>query len=91
MCPLRYGACQWGGPHCNELQFLPQPTPQGYGQNPKVWSWGGNVLPDPSGNLFHLFVAEMVENCSLRVRCPVAMEGLGVVGALGEGGWIGEP
>ena len=35
---------------------------------PSVPSWGGNIIPDPAGNLFHLFVAEMVNHCPLQVR-----------------------
>ncbi len=57
---------QWGGAQCNVLMFQPVTFPQGYGMTPNVTSWGGNVIADPSGKLFHLFVAEMVEDCPLQ-------------------------
>jgi hypothetical protein len=61
--PLR----QWGGPQCNILQFQAQPSPQGYGQVPQAWSWGGNVLQNKADSTFHLFVAEMEGGCPLSV------------------------
>ena len=59
---------QWGGSQCNELQFKPVTFPQGYGMMPNVTSWGGNIVADPAGNGYHLFVAEMVNHCPLSVR-----------------------
>lgn len=55
----------WGGPNCSALQVLPVPYPaQGYGVEPAVTSWGGNVVMGDDG-LYHMYVAEMVNNCTL--------------------------
>ncbi len=59
---------QWGGEQCNLLQFQPVAFPQGYGMTPNLTSWGGNIVPDPSGTSYHLFAAEMVNGCGLNVR-----------------------
>ena len=55
----------WSGEVCDLLQTLPSlPPPQaGYGQSPLVSSWGGNIVY--ADNLYHLFVAEMENNCTL--------------------------
>jgi len=65
------GACAcfapWGGATCGELQFLPIAAPaifNGYpGASPNASAWGGNAILY-SGQ-YHLFVAEMAENCTL--------------------------
>lgn len=56
----------WGGATCGELLFQATPPGAGYGQLPFVESsWGGAAILDPVSGLYHLFVAEMVNNCSL--------------------------
>ena len=61
------GSCKctapWYGERCEKLRFRPIRRPQGYGMEPSVSSWGGNVLFD--GTAFHLYVAAMTNNCSL--------------------------
>jgi hypothetical protein len=60
-------ACRapWSGPNCSSLDILPaQPFPQGFGVAPNHTTWGGNIVRGADG-LYHLFVAEMVNNCSL--------------------------
>ena len=57
----------WGGVTCGELQFLPIAAPavtNGYpGATSNETTWGGNAIF--YDGLYHLFVAEMVNNCSL--------------------------
>lgn len=66
------GACTcyppWGGVTCGELRFLPIAAPSntnGYPgpRTPNETTWGGNAVF--FDGLYHLFVAEMVNNCSL--------------------------
>lgn len=65
------GACvcykPWGGVTCGELQFLPLQAPAGTngmpGATPNETTWGGNAIFFEGQ--YHLFVAEMVNNCSL--------------------------
>ena len=57
----------WGGVSCGELKFLPLTAPastNGFpGASPNETTWGGNaILYD---GIYHLFVAEMVNECSL--------------------------
>lgn len=61
----------WVGISCGEMDLLPVPADAGsafpsvgYGLKPNVTTWGGNFIPGPDGK-YHLFVAEMVNNCSL--------------------------
>jgi hypothetical protein len=67
----RAGTCAcfrpWGGADCGELQFRPIQAPaetNGYpGASANATTWGGNaVLFDGQ---YHLFVAEMTNNCTL--------------------------
>lgn len=65
------GTCKcytpWGGVTCGELQFRPLQAPaatNGYpGASPNASTWGGNAIL--FGGLYHLFVAEMVNSCTL--------------------------
>lgn len=65
------GACAcykpWGGATCGELRFLPIAAPastNGFpGASPNETTWGGNAVYFQGQ--FHLFVAEMVNGCSL--------------------------
>jgi hypothetical protein len=63
------GSCScygpWIGTDCSFLSIGPTPAASGYGLVPALRSaWGGNVLVDAAG-VYHLYVAEMAENCSL--------------------------
>lgn len=57
----------WGGSTCGELQFLPIAPPaekNGYpGLSPNETTWGGNAIL--FNGEWHLFVAEMINNCTL--------------------------
>lgn len=57
----------WGGATCGELRFLPLAAPSGTNGYPGLTqnetTWGGNAVF--FDGLYHLFVAEMVNNCSL--------------------------
>jgi len=57
----------WGGATCGELKFLPIAAPAGTngfpGASPNETTWGGNAVFFEGQ--YHLFVAEMVNNCSL--------------------------
>lgn len=60
--------CQapWSGTNCSTLNFLPaKHFPQGYGTEPNSTTWGGNILYSGLDGLYHLFVAEMINNCGL--------------------------
>jgi len=61
------GSCNcrppWTGQDCGTMKFLPTPGP-GYGKNPTLTAWGGNVIRD-NGGTYHLFVAEMANECLL--------------------------
>jgi hypothetical protein len=65
------GACTcykpWGGATCGELRFLPIAAPaatNGFpGATANETTWGGNAIFFEG--VYHLFVAEMVQNCSL--------------------------
>lgn len=56
------GACAcykpWGGATCGVLQQGTIDAVQGYGVQPNLTSWGGNVVF--YDGLYHLYVAEMV-------------------------------
>ena len=64
------GACKcdkpWSGPACETMNFKPVSFPQGYGMAPKLTSWGGNAIRDPSTDKYHIFVSAMTNNCSLQ-------------------------
>lgn len=65
----RSGACvcdaPWSGPQCASLQVKPLPPPPfGFGMAPNHTTWGGNVVQ--VDGQYHLFVAEMVNDCPLR-------------------------
>jgi hypothetical protein len=64
----RAGACVcnkgWTSDDCSQLNFGAfVPLVSGYGVAPNHTTWGGNVLFD--GALYHMYVAEMINNCSL--------------------------
>ena len=54
----------WMGTNCSTLDVRPVPPVQGYGMAPNLTSWGGNIAATPDG-AHHLFVAEMVNHCTL--------------------------
>lgn len=52
--------------NCESLAFAPSPLQRGYptpGHNETTW--GGSVVQDPAGGEYHMFVAEMVNDCPL--------------------------
>jgi hypothetical protein len=58
-----------GSPNCESLAFAPTPVLRGFphplhaGRNETTW--GGSIARDPVGGLYHMFVAEMMNNCPL--------------------------
>jgi hypothetical protein len=54
----------WRSPQCAVLNIIPTPFKAGY-HNDSYASWGGNALYDPIDGLWHMFVAEMVNHCTL--------------------------
>jgi len=66
-CNIATGVCTcfppWMGADCGMLKFGDATPVNGYGAWP-LSSWGGNAILDKDG-LYHLFVAEMVNNCTL--------------------------
>lgn len=55
-------------PDCSRLSFLPTPVDRGYpnwasGQNETTW--GGSIALDPTSGKYHMFVAEMMNDCPL--------------------------
>ena len=67
-CNAATGVCTcfapWTGADCGQLKFGAAAPVNGYGQWP-LSSWGGNAVQWTDG-LWHLFVAEMVNNCTLQ-------------------------
>ena len=69
----KQGTCacstQWRGTHCEELNLLPARRDGGF-RSPHASpatatsSWGGSVLHDPTDGRWHMFAAEMAEDCS---------------------------
>jgi len=52
--------------NCESLAFLPSPLQRGYpapGHNETTW--GGSIALDPVGGLYHMYVAEMMNECPL--------------------------
>lgn len=62
VCNLSSGQCQcdaaWKGACCTSLNLLPVPVNSGY-RHPNTSTWGGNIIPDPSSNKYHMWIAEM--------------------------------
>eukprot|EP00039_Didymoeca_costata_P021095 m.343400 g.343400 ORF g.343400 m.343400 type:complete len:429 (+) comp22791_c0_seq1:271-1557(+) len=59
-------------PNCSEMNILPA---KNYGQaylgfNTNSSSWGGSVVYDPTDKLYHMFVAEFINNCGLYTWHP---------------------
>ena len=55
-----------GALDCSALKFLPSPVQRGYptpGHNETTW--GGSIALDPVGGLYHMYVAEMMNECPL--------------------------
>ena len=53
-------------PDCSALKFLPSPVVRGFpapGHNETTW--GGSIALDPVGGKYHMFVAEMMNECPL--------------------------
>ena len=60
---------QWMGLHCGQLHLLPTEAGQGLQQRDgggRVSSWGGSVVLSPDGS-YHMWAAEMVDNCGIGV------------------------
>eukprot|EP01120_Amphizonella_sp_Union-15-10_P012506 TRINITY_DN5570_c0_g5_i1.p1 TRINITY_DN5570_c0_g5~~TRINITY_DN5570_c0_g5_i1.p1 ORF type:complete len:391 (+),score=81.17 TRINITY_DN5570_c0_g5_i1:73-1173(+) len=60
ICKCDYG---WSGENCSLLNLAPAPNVGAYGYSPNVSSWGG--VPIKVGDIYHLYVAEMVDGCGL--------------------------
>ena len=66
-------------PDCSAMAFLPAPVERGFpppGHNETTW--GGSVALDPVGGKYHMFVAEMMNECPLNTwgqnsRCTHAV------------------
>lgn len=54
----------WKGQQCELLVLQPVSFPQGYGMQPNLTSWGGNILPGSDGR-YHLYVSAMANHCPL--------------------------
>ena len=54
----------WHGDDCGQLLELPVSFPQGYGQDPRLTSWGASVVSGEQ-ETYHMFVSTMTNNCSL--------------------------
>ena len=67
--PSTQGSCTcdkpWSGPECSQLNFKPVIFPQGYGMQPQLVSWGGNIIEDTVSGKFHMFVSRMTNDCPL--------------------------
>jgi hypothetical protein len=55
----------WNGTSCATLRFKPVAFPQGYGQVPRVTTWGGGAIVDPGTRKYHAFVSRMSNGCFL--------------------------
>eukprot|EP01052_Picozoa_sp_SAG31_P020137 SAG31_NODE_1501_length_8085_cov_3.043201_1_plen_944_part_10 len=55
----------WEGASCAKLRFKPVAFPQGYGQVPRVTTWGGGAIHDPATGRYHAFVSRMSNGCFL--------------------------
>jgi hypothetical protein len=51
---------------CSALKFLPSPVQRGYPPAAhNETTWGGSIALDPVGGLYHMYVAEMMNECPL--------------------------
>jgi len=66
----------WTGPSCTTLNLVPM-TPQeaesGVYKHGTQTSWGANVLYTEEDKLYHMFVSEMRNNCTLKSWIPNSM------------------
>lgn len=53
----------WAGSTCAYMNFLPAPANGSYGYYPNITAWGG--VPIYAEGHYHLFVAEMINDCGL--------------------------
>ncbi|GMI28004.1 hypothetical protein TeGR_g8808 [Tetraparma gracilis] len=63
----------WSGPSCTTLNLVPMaPTQASSGayRHATQTSWGANVLFSEEDNQYHMFVAEMANNCTLTSWIP---------------------
>jgi hypothetical protein len=66
VCDVASGACAcdaaWTGACCTRLALLPvEPDAAGY-RHAATSPWGGNILADPAGGGYHMWIAEMAPN-----------------------------
>jgi hypothetical protein len=66
VCDVASGACAcdaaWTGACCTRLALLPvEPDAAGY-RHAATSTWGGNILADPAGGGYHMWIAEMAPN-----------------------------
>lgn len=59
----------WTGERCQRLHLLPAHADAGL-QDPKLSSWGGSVLQDPSSGTWHMYVAVIENSCGLKAWRP---------------------
>eukprot|EP01060_Flectonema_neradi_P014031 TRINITY_DN2074_c0_g1_i3.p1 TRINITY_DN2074_c0_g1~~TRINITY_DN2074_c0_g1_i3.p1 ORF type:complete len:495 (+),score=81.02 TRINITY_DN2074_c0_g1_i3:95-1486(+) len=57
---------QWTGAHCSVLNLIETGTDLGLEQT-DISTWGGSVLYDETDGLYHMWAAEMVNSCGIRV------------------------
>eukprot|EP01050_Picozoa_sp_SAG11_P015187 SAG11_NODE_1944_length_4019_cov_2.495792_2_plen_164_part_00 len=72
---------QWEGAHCARLRLLPASKRAGFrsphvaGPEVNVSSWGGSILFDEATSTWHMFSAEMINDCAaLQSRSMEALQ-----------------
>ena len=64
-------APQWSGPACATLVRLPADKAKGFhsphaaGQGNGTSSWGGSILLDEATDVWHMYSAEMINDCGI--------------------------
>ena len=58
---------QWQGSHCGVLNLAPASSESLGLKRDELSSWGGSVLYDETDGLYHMWAAEMVHSCGIRV------------------------
>jgi len=71
-CTSKVCVCRlpWSGPSCAELVRLPADISAGYdsphgSDKTTKSSWGGSILLDEHGGLYHMYAAEMLNDCGI--------------------------
>lgn len=59
-------APEWTGPDCSLLNLKPaRPSPHAGYDEQGTSSWGGSIIADPAGSLWHMYVSRMAGHCGL--------------------------